>query len=67
MTRFFRQFRHRLLAENRLLLDRIYRQYGVQPRFLVSFWALGLIVENALRLIPVAFGEIRCFWLIAPP
>ena len=29
-----------LLAKNRAILDRISAQYGVQPRFLVSFWAL---------------------------
>src|SRR3546814_2188972 len=30
----------RLLAENRALLDKVAAEYGVQPRFLVSFWGL---------------------------
>ena len=30
----------RLLAENRTLLEKVAEEYGVQPRFLVSFWAL---------------------------
>lgn len=30
----------RLLAENRALLERIGKQYGVQPRFLVAFWGI---------------------------
>src|SRR5690606_29395173 len=30
----------RLLAEHRVLLDKIAEEYGVQPRFLVSFWGL---------------------------
>jgi len=29
-----------LLNENRALLDKVAAQYGVQPRFLVSFWGL---------------------------
>lgn len=29
-----------LLDTHAVLLDRIYREYGVQPRFLVSFWGL---------------------------
>ncbi|MGE5766933.1 MAG: lytic murein transglycosylase [Bacteroidota bacterium] len=30
----------RLLAENRALLEKVAEEYGVQPRFLVSFWGL---------------------------
>lgn len=30
----------RLLEENRKLLEKVAAQYGVQPRFLVAFWAL---------------------------
>jgi membrane-bound lytic murein transglycosylase B len=30
----------RLLQDNRLLLEEIYRQYGVQPRFLVALWGI---------------------------
>jgi membrane-bound lytic murein transglycosylase B len=30
----------RLMAEHRELLNRIHAKYGVQPRFLVSFWGL---------------------------
>jgi membrane-bound lytic murein transglycosylase B len=30
----------RLLEENRPLLEKVAAQYGVQPRFLVSFWGL---------------------------
>ncbi len=46
-----------LLSEHRDLFDRIYREYGVQPHYLVSFWALesnfgdytgGFSVLNAL-------------------
>jgi len=29
-----------LLKDNRLLLEEIYRQYGVQPRFLVALWGI---------------------------
>lgn len=29
-----------LLVTHRALFDRLYRKYGVQPRFLVSFWGL---------------------------
>ncbi len=30
----------RMLAENRVVLDRVYARFGVQPRFLVAFWGL---------------------------
>lgn len=47
----------RMLQEHAQLFDRIYREYGVQPHYLVSFWALesnfgdftgGFSVINAL-------------------
>src|SRR5512143_3202288 len=30
----------RLLAENRALLEKISRRYGVQPRFIVALWGI---------------------------
>lgn len=45
----------RLLAENRALLDRIGKQYGIDPRVLVAFWGIETDfgrVSGGFRVVP---------------
>ena len=57
---------HRLLAENRALLERVRARFGVQPRFLVALWGIETNfgrVTGGFHVIPalvtLAFDERR--------